>query len=133
MIDLHPASSGNTLVFEAIGVLNSRDYEVDFAPIVERAIREHGKINLVLHLDEQFEGWDLGAIWDDARFGLKHRHDFAHVAVVGAQTWFKWAMQIGAKVIDGEFRTFPAGHFEQAIMWANNDATADSTESAARR
>lgn len=123
MIDQLPSPSEDTLVFNATGILNTRDYEVDFAPKVERAIARLGKVNLVLNLDELFEGWDLGAMWDDARFGVKHRHDFKRVAVVGAQPWFKWAMQLGSKLMDGEFRTFASNHLDEAIAWVNSDKT----------
>ncbi|WP_221029103.1 STAS/SEC14 domain-containing protein [Actomonas aquatica] len=117
MIDQLPSPSEDTLVFSATGILSARDYESDFAPRIEQAIAKQGKVNLVLHLDENFEGWDFGAMWDDARFGYKHRHDFKHIAVVGAQAWFKWAMQLGSKVLDGEFRTFEEGQLDEAIAW----------------
>ena len=123
MIDQLKSPAEDTLVFNATGILNTRDYEVDFAPKVENAIARLGKVNLVLNLDELFEGWDLSAMWDDARFGVKHRHDFKRVAVVGAQPWFKWAMQLGAKIMDGEFRTFPPNQLDEAITWATCDAT----------
>ena len=118
MIDQLKSPAEDTLVFNATGILNTRDYEIDFAPKVENAIARLGKVNLVLNLDELFEGWDLSAMWDDARFGVKHRHDFKRVAVVGAQPWFKWAMQLGAKIMDGEFRTFPQDQLDEAISWA---------------
>lgn len=117
MIDQLSSPAEDTLVFSATGILNTRDYELDFAPKIERAIIAHGKVNLVLHLDDLFEGWDLGAIWDDARFGMKHRHDFNRVAVAGAQPWFKWAMQIGSFVMDGQFQTFEAHQLDEAIAW----------------
>ena len=122
MIDQLKSPAEDTLVFNATGILNTRDYEIDFAPKVENAIARLGKVNLVLNLDELFEGWDLSAMWDDARFGVKHRHDFKRVAVVGAQPWFKWAMQLGAKIMDGEFRTFPQDQLDEAISWATCNA-----------
>ncbi len=124
MIDQLKSPAEDTLVFCATGILSARDYELHFAPKIERGIAEHGKVNLVLQLDEMFEGWDLGAMWDDARFGVKHRHDFKRIAVVGAQAWFKWAMQLGSKILDGEFRTFEDGQLEEAIAWV----TANDTE-----
>ncbi len=119
MIDQLKSPAEDTLVFRATGILSPRDYEIDFAPKVEKAMAVQGKVNLVLHLDDLFEGWDLGAMWDDARFGVKHRHDFKRVAVVGAQPWFKWAMQLGSKIMDGEFRTFESDQFDAAVAWVS--------------
>lgn len=118
MIDVHPETQDETLVFKATGILSAADYETRFQPQVEALIAKHGKINLVMYLDEMFEGWDLGAMWDDARFVMKHRHDFKRVAIVGAQAWFKWAYDVGAKFIDGKFHTFDLDDLNGAVAWA---------------
>ena len=55
---------------------------------------------------------------DDASFSLKHRHDFNRFAVVGAQAWFKWAMQLGSKFMEGQFMTFAPNDLNGAIAWA---------------
>lgn len=130
MIDIHPESQNETLVIQATGILTAADYETRFQPIVEELISKHGKINLVIYLDDLFEGWALGAMWDDAKFGMKHRHDFNRVAVVGAQAWFKWAYEVGAKFLDGKFHTFDQDDLVGAVAWANAPlpVTEDETE-----
>jgi hypothetical protein len=130
MIDCHPDSLDETLVIHATGILSSADYETRFVPMVEAKISRHGKINLIMYLDENFEGWDIGAIWDDARFGLKHRHDFKRVAVVGAQVWFKWAYNLGSKFLDGKFHTFDQDDLAGAIAWARVPLPLTETETA---
>lgn len=131
MIDVHPESANETLVVQATGILSAADYETRFQPVVEELIAQHGKINLVIYLDEMFEGWDLGAMWDDARFGMKHRHDCKRVAVVGAQAWFKWAYEIGAKFLDGKFHTFDQDDLVGAIAWARAPLPETATEETA--
>ena len=118
MIDICPESENETLIARATGILSAADYETRFQPRIEELIEQHGKVNIVLHLDEMFEGWDLGAMWDDASFSLKHQADFNRVAVVGAQVWFKWAMQLGSKFMEGQFMTFPPNDLNGAIAWA---------------
>lgn len=118
MIDICPESENETLIARATGILSASDYETRFQPHIESLIEKHGKVNIVLHLDEMFEGWDLGAMWDDASFSLKHRHDFNRVAVVGAQAWFKWAMTLGSKFMEGQFMTFAPNDLAGAIAWA---------------
>lgn len=130
MIDIHPQSENETLVVTATGILNARDYEVDFLPHMEKLIETHGKVNLVMYLDPLFEGWEFGAMWDDARFGLRHRHDFKRIAVVGAQPWFKWAMQIGSLVMDGQFKTFGDDQLDEAIAWTKANQPAETVTSA---
>ncbi|GAB5561791.1 MAG: STAS/SEC14 domain-containing protein [Synoicihabitans sp.] len=119
MIDICPESHHDTVIARATGILTAADYETRFQPYIEEIIEKYGKVNVVLHLDEQFEGWDLGAMWDDASFSLKHRHDFNRLAVVGAQAWFKWAMNLGSKFLDGQFMTFASNDLAGAIAWVN--------------
>lgn len=130
MIDIHPESTGDTLVVHATGILSATDYEVRFQPVLEKLIAEQGKVNLVFYLDEMFEGWDLGAMWDDAKFGMEHRHDFKRVAIVGAQSWFKWAYQVGSKFMDGKFHTFDQDDLAGAVAWARAPLPAKETEEA---
>ena len=118
MIETRPETDSDTLVVQATAILSAADYERDFMPLVDRMLESREKINLVLYLDDLFEGWDLEAMWDEARFGMKHRHHFERAAVVGAQAWFKWAMQLGSKLMDGEFKTFEGDQLEAAITWA---------------
>ncbi len=131
MIDIHPESQNETLVIQATGILSAADYETRFQPIVEELISKYGKINLVIYLDDLFEGWALGAMWDDAKFGMKHRHDFKRVAVVGAQAWFKWAYEVGAKFLDGKFHTFDLDDLVGAVAWANAPLPVSEEETAA--
>ena len=119
MIDICSETKNETLVVRATGILSSADYELHFKLHAERLIAKYGKINVVLHLDENFEGWDLGAMWDDTKFGLQHRHDFHRIAVVGAQVWFKWAMNLGSKFVDGQFMTFEQNDLAGAVAWVN--------------
>lgn len=132
MIDVHPSSENDTLVFQATGILSAADYETRFQPKVEELIAQHGRINLVIYLDDMFEGWGLEAMWDDAKFGMKHRHDFKRVAIVGAQSWFKWAYEVGSKFMDGRFHTFDKDDLVGAIAWAKAPMpTADTPDEAA--
>jgi hypothetical protein len=53
-------------VIQASGSLTKEDYET-FLPRVEKAIEEHGKINLMFVM-EHVEGWEVVAFWKDLPF-----------------------------------------------------------------
>ena len=84
MIALLPETTGNTLVVNASGKLTAENYETVFIPLVEKLIKQYGQVRLVLQFDDYFTGMEVGAMWDDAKFGLQHRKDFKRIAVVGA-------------------------------------------------
>lgn len=118
MITILPETIGYTLAVKAEGRLTAEDYEKTFIPALEKLIKAFGQVRLVLQFADGFTGWEAGAAWDDAKFGLQHRHDFKRIAIVGGPRWVTWAAQLGSHVIDGEVRHFAADAMLEAVVWA---------------
>jgi SpoIIAA-like len=110
-------SRGNLLWLRARGKLTRRDYQEVLIPRLEEAIREHGKARLLFHLDPDFQGWELGALWDDLKFDLKHRRDFEKLAVVGAPRWADAAVQLFSRFMAGEVKTMLPEQLAEAWEW----------------
>ena len=117
MVEIMPESEGNVLVVKATEKLTARDYEEVFIPKINQLIEEHQKVRVVAFLDEKFSGWEIGAAWDDARFGIKHRSDFEKMAVVGGPKWVKWATKISAYFMEGQVAFYGIPDFESAVAW----------------
>ena len=117
MITILPETTGYTLVVKASGKLTAESYETVFIPILEKLIKHYGQIRLVLQFDATFTGWEAGAMWDDAKFGVQHRSNFKRIAVVGAPKWVEWGTKVAAGLMDGELKTFPATDLFEAIIW----------------
>lgn len=117
MIEIMPETEGKTLVIKATDMLTSQDYEDIFIPQLRQQIDQFGKISVVIYLDENFTGWELGAAWDDALFGLQHRHDFEKIALVCDLKWVVWATKIGAYFMEGQVATYTAKEFQKAVAW----------------
>ena len=118
MIKILPQSEGPTLVVEASKKLTTVDYEEVFIPELDRLIGQFGKIRVVFYLDSSFEGWELGAMWDDAKFGLKHKNDFERIAMVGGPKWVAWFSNLGSHFMPGAIKAFETSELENAIAWA---------------
>lgn len=118
MITILPETEASTLVVEASAKLTTKDYEEVFIPELDRLIGEFGKIRVVFYLDESFEGWELGAMWDDAKFGLKHKSDFERIAMVGGPKWVAWFSNLGSHFMPGAMKSFEASELAEAIAWA---------------
>jgi len=102
---------------KAIGRLSHEDYQT-LTPMLESAIAgiEQPKINMLIDAT-QFEGWELRALWDDFKLGLKHGREFQKMAIVGNKKWMSFATKLGSWFITGE-----AKHFDEltdAIVWLN--------------
>ena len=121
MITIRPETEGSTLVIEAAGKLTTKDYEEAFIPKLNELIQKHGKIKIVFFLNETFDGWELGAMWDDAKFGLQHRNDFKRIALVGGPGWVAWLTRLSSHFMDCELRTFEASKLTEAVTWTKQE------------
>lgn len=118
MIKIRPESDSSTLAIEASNKLTTNDYEVIFLPAIEERIERFGRARAVIVFDKDFQGWELGALWDDTRFGLKHRNHFERIALVNAPHWVEWSAKFGELFMHGEVKTFTIDEYITAVLWA---------------
>ncbi len=117
MIEIMSESKGNILVVKATEKLTAKDYEEAFIPKINQLIEGYGKVRVVVLLAENFSGWEIGAAWDDAVFGIQHRNDFEKMAVVGGPKWVQWATKISAHFMDGQVAVYDIPDFKSAVDW----------------
>lgn len=104
---------------EAVGKVNSADYEAIAAPTVTNALERHPKIRLVHVLDERFTGYTAGGAWQDALLGFAHPRSFERIAVVTDSESIGRLVNLAGWSIPGELKLFPNREREQAEMWAS--------------
>jgi hypothetical protein len=73
MIELIEGLPDGVVGLEAVGEVESGDYNAVAAPEVERALDRHAKIRLIHVLDDRFTGYTAGGAWQDSLLGLAHR------------------------------------------------------------
>ncbi len=105
------------LQFEATNTLTHVDYERVLMPELEKVIKKYGKARILFAMGEEFHGWEPSAMWDDAKFGIRHRTDFEKCAVVGGPKWVQWATKLGSLLITAECKSFSANELQQAQSW----------------
>jgi hypothetical protein len=84
-VDVREEAGGKLLAIKLSGKLEKQDYE-RFTPIVERAVKQHGPVRMLVELVD-FHGWTLGALWEDLKFDWKHFGDIERLALVGDSKW----------------------------------------------
>ena len=117
MIEIMSESEGKVLVVKATEKLTASDYEEVFIPKINQLIEEYQKVRVVVLLAENFGGWEIGAAWDDAVFGIQHRNDFEKMAVVGGSKWVQWTTKISFNFMDGQVAIYDIPDFENAVAW----------------
>ncbi len=117
MITKLSESSDTALLVQASGHLTHEDYQTTFIPELQRLINIKGKARVLLYMDEGFEGWEMQAAWDDAKFGLAHRNDFSKLAIVGGPKWVAWGVRLSETLISGEIKMFEPEQLSEAKIW----------------
>lgn len=118
MIEVLPQSEGNMLVVKATGKLTNEDYKQTLIPRMDTIIREYGRARLVMDMSNDFQGWQISAMWDDVRFGVAHRNDLERMAIVGGTKSIEWGAKIAKLWMNGQIKCFPATEFNTALAWA---------------
>lgn len=84
-IRIEEESAGKLVTIHVTGKLVKEDY-ADLIPGFERLVRLHGKLRVLFDMTG-FHGWELGAAWEDFKFGIHHFSDIERMALVGEQRW----------------------------------------------
>jgi hypothetical protein len=119
MIQLIEGLPDAVVGLEAIGHVESADYEAIAAPAVEHALGRHQKIRLIHVLDDRFTGYSAGGAWQDAMLGLAHPRSFDRVAVVTDSESIRRLVLLAGWSIPGQLRLFPNRERERAETWAS--------------
>ena len=82
MIQLIEGLPDGVVGLEAVGKVESADYQAVAAPAMERALERRRRFGLIHVLDERFAGYTAGGAWQDAVLGLAHPRSFERIAVV---------------------------------------------------
>ncbi|QDV42098.1 hypothetical protein Enr13x_19410 [Stieleria neptunia] len=114
-VDLATRSDSNVIHLHVSGTMNHEDYEI-FGPDIEQVIQKHGKIRVLLELDD-FHGWTARALWDDIKFDIQHFRDIERIAMVGDSTWEKWMAVFCKPFTAATIKYFDASDIDAAWDW----------------
>ena len=104
------------LELDVHGKLDDDEYR-KFSAVAEEHIREHGKINLLVNV-EDLDGWTPGAFWQDLKFDSKHYSDVSRLAIVGGEeNEREWMATLSRPFTSAEVEFFPATRIKDARAW----------------
>ena len=103
---------------EATGKVTDDDYEQVLVPAVHALRAKHERIRFIYVVGKDFDGWSTGAMWEDAKLGLKDPRAWEKVAVVSDKDWLKHTVKAFGWMIPGEVRSFGLDKLDEAKRWA---------------
>jgi hypothetical protein len=119
MIELIEGLPDGVVGLQAVGRVESGDYETVAAPAVQHALESHTKIRLIHVLDDRFTDYTAGGAWQDAMLGLAHPRSFDRIAVVTDIESIRRLVTLGGWSIPGEIKLFSNRERAQAEAWAS--------------
>jgi len=117
MIEITSGTPDNLVVVVAHGKVTGEDYEKVFIPAIEAKFKSHKKIRLLYHLAEDFSGYTVGAVWDDAKLGLGHVTAFEKVAIVTDVHWIIEAVKFFSFFLSCPVKVFGNDQIAEANAW----------------
>lgn len=114
-INITPLNEDGAIQVAVTDKFHKQDYE-QFVPVLEEAIKEHGKIRLLFDMQD-FHGWDTAALWEDIKFDVKHHSHFERIAMVGERKWEKWMAAFCRPFTSGKVKYFDRAEKEDAKDW----------------
>lgn len=114
-VDFHEEVAGEVLVVNLSGKLSKDDYQ-HFVPEVERLIKEHGKVRMVVRMHD-FHGWTMGGLWEDVKFDWKHFADIERLALVGEKQWEAHMATFCKPFTKAKIRYFDQAQAAEADAW----------------
>ncbi|WP_266172080.1 STAS/SEC14 domain-containing protein [Dyella subtropica] len=105
------------LGFTAHNQVTAKDYEQVIVPDIEAAFAINPKLRVMFHTDEDFTGFDAGAMWDDAKLGFRHFSGWERAALVTDVGWIRTLARALGFLSPGQFRLFHSAELDDARAW----------------
>lgn len=103
--------------FEASGKVKDDDYEDVIIPALKACLERHEKCRLLYVLGPESQGFDAGAMWDDAKLGLSHLGSWKRIAFVSDDGAYGTMVKAFGFAMPGEVKVFPLGKLADAKAW----------------
>ena len=120
MIEILPKSHDNIVGIKATGKVTDRDYKDVIIPKLDSVLSQYDKGNFLYYLADGFEGFELGAMWDDLKYAAGHNEKFSKVALVGGPKWVDWTTKVCGHLVNAEIKTFASDQLDQAWSWVES-------------
>jgi hypothetical protein len=111
----------DVIAIEATGKVTHEDYRSVLIPKAEAMIVT-GPVNMLYVIGTEFAGFELEALWDDGAFGLRHWHDFRHIAVVTDHALVRATVTMFQPFFHGEVRLFRLAALPDAKEWVSGNS-----------
>jgi hypothetical protein len=121
MIELLADLPDDVIGFRFSGHVTRDEYTHTLLPVLKQRIEGDGKIRMLVLIDDAFEKFETGALWEDAKFGLgsglTHLGKWERTALASDTEWARHAIGLFGWMVPGDVRVFPLAEVDAAQAW----------------
>lgn len=117
MITLLENLPDNVLGVEATGEVTGEDYKETLVPAIESQREKYGKVRLLCVLGGEYEGFTVGALWEDEKLIDKHPFSWEKIAIATDSSSIRRATKMLGWMIPGDVKLFAADEVDKAKDW----------------
>ena len=107
----------NVLGVSGEGKITGRDYETVLIPAIAEKFKTNKKLRMLYHLGVNFTGFDLSAMLDDAKMGMKHLSAWDRIAMVSDHEMINTFAKFFGHMLSCELRIFKNAELGEAKKW----------------
>jgi hypothetical protein len=107
----------NVLGVSGEGKITGKDYETVLIPAIEEKLKSNKKLRMIYHLGVHFSGFDLSAMLDDAKMGMKHLSAWDRIALVSDHEMINTFAKFFGHMLSCELRIFKNAGMGEAKKW----------------
>lgn len=111
----------NVLGVSAEGKVTGMDYKSILIPEVEKKFKSHKKLRMLYHIGEAFSDFDMEAMSDDAKLGMKHLFGWEKIALVSDLHIINTFASFFGYLVPCDVRVFSNASMEEAKKWISED------------
>jgi hypothetical protein len=105
--------------------MSSEDYKGAWVSQLDTMLEGGRDVRLLIVLEE-FEGIDVGGVWEDLKYAFSHfgslaKGQFKKTAIVGGSAIYRHAGDTFGHLIPGEVKSFEASEIDAAWTWVRSD------------
>lgn len=105
--------------------ITKSDYINVLEPILDKALEKEEKVSLLFYLNDSYEGYTPGAVFEDTAMGLKYFNVMKRCAVVTDSALITGAVNLFAPIIPIDFKSFKIKELSKAKVWLGETPETD--------
>lgn len=117
MIRLTPGLPPGVVGFEAAGTVTAEEYRDVLDPAFDVAADAADKLRILAVLGPDFDGFEGGAMFEDAAAGLRHWSRWQRIAIVTDEGSVGTAVHWLGWLVPGDVRVFDPAQLAEARAW----------------